>query len=138
MSKGPDRFYVDLNDRKLYEKIENEQVFSDKTRKEQFMFAMATGFRNGVKRPIETREGFFLAKDLRSEDEALMYALALFDHDSPEVLLDRKEVFQIAEQYAHAGIRLLADKVESVEFGSFDKIYERELKTLLDEIEDHP
>ena len=30
-----------------------------------------------------------------------------------------KKAYKIAEEYAHAGIKLLVDKIESVEFGSF-------------------
>lgn len=138
----PDRINIDKKDRKLYDdKLDNEELlrFSGRggrrTRKEQFLFALAFGFRNKVKRPLESKEGFFLIKDLHPEDEALLNAVALYDTGNPEVLSDRKEVFKIAEEYAHAGIKLLVDKIESLEFGSFDKVLEMELKEMLKEPE---
>ncbi len=135
MKKGPDRLNVDPKDRReLYKKIEEEKIFKDKTRKEQFLFAMAIGFKSNIRIPLKAKDGFFLVKDLRAEDEALINSLALFTNNSVEVLADKEKVFKIAEEYAHAGIRLLVDKIESTEFGSFWKHFERELCEIFDEI----
>ena len=138
MANIPDRLYIAKGDRDLYDGMNKEGMlkFKDpggtRTRKEQFLFAMATGFKSGLRRPIENRDsgGFFLSKDLRGEDMALLNAVALADTGSPEVLVDRPEVFRIAEEYAHAGIRILADKVDSTSFGSFEKKLEKELRAL--------
>jgi len=51
-----------------------------------------------------------------------------------DVLMDDDEVFKIAEEYAHAGIRLLADEIKASSFGSFTKKFEKELFELLKEI----
>ena len=37
-------------------------MFKGRTRKEQFLFAMALGVRNDITIPLRTQEGFFLAK----------------------------------------------------------------------------
>jgi hypothetical protein len=134
MSTEPDRLYIARTDRELYDKLQDEDMFKSKTRKEQFLFAMAMGFRNQVRQQLDTREGIFLAKDMGPEDEALVDAVALHSSDSADGLLDRKAVFQIAEEYAHAGIRLVLAKIEAIEFGSFDKAYEGEVRELREEL----
>lgn len=129
MARAPDRLSVDKADRDLYDHdAVGSEVFADKpTRKEQFLVAMAVGFKNEVRRPLKSREGFFLAKDMRLEDEALMDAVAVSETGSADVLSDREEVFRIAEEYAHAGIRLLHDRATSGQPGSFLKRLEVEL-----------
>lgn len=122
-----DRLHIDVNDRELYDKIEEQEMFKGRTRKEQFLFAMALGVRNDITIPLRTREGFFLAKDLRPEDEALINAVVLWHEGSVDILSDKEKAYKIAEEYAHAGIKLLVDKIESVEFGSFWKQFEKEL-----------
>lgn len=134
MAKVPDRLYVDEKDRVLYERIESTGMFRGKTRKEQFLLALGLGFNNGLKRPLGKREGFFLTKDMRPEDEALLNAVAAYDAKSLEVLCDKSEVFKIAEEYAHAGIKILADKIEATQYGSFQKRLESELYELYKEI----
>lgn len=136
----PDRINVDKKDRELYKKLDGEEFlkFKDsggkRTRKEQFFFAMAIGFKNNIKRPLNTKEGFFLIKDLLPTDEALINAVAIHDYGSVEILATKGEVFKIAEEYAHAGIRLLIDKIESTEFGKFEKKIEQEIFEIYNKI----
>ena len=136
MARLPDRLYVDKEDRELYDHdtVKNE-ILRGRTRKEQFLFAMAIGFKSQVKRPLGTREGFFLAKNMRPEDEALIDAVAIHKTGSADVLSDREVVFRIAEEYAHAGIRLLYDSVTSGQPGSFFKKLEVELFSLLEDMD---
>ncbi|VVB86457.1 Uncharacterised protein [uncultured archaeon] len=125
MSNIPDRINVEKGERdNLYDKIE---LFKGKSRKEQFLFAMAIGFKNKVKRRLETTDGFFLIKDMRLEDEVLINAIAINDFNSVEVLSNKEDVFKIAEEYAHAGIKLLYDKMKSTQFGSFEKQFEKDI-----------
>jgi len=133
MAIMPDRINIDKNDRELYNKLDGEEFLrSNKSggkriRKEQFFFAMAIGFKNNMKRPLDIKEGFFLIKDLLPKDEALINAIAINDHNSVEILADIEELYKIAEEYAHAGIKLLVDKIGSIEFGKFEKIFEQEI-----------
>ena len=63
-------------------------------------------------------------------------AIAINDNNSVDVLANREEVFQIAEEYAHAGIRLLHDKIKSTQLGgSFDKQFEKELIDIYKELD---
>lgn len=133
MSNIPDRIDIEKGERDtLYDNID---IFKNKSRKEQFIFAMAIGYKNKVKRKLETREGFFLIKDMRLDDEALINAIAINDTNSVEVLANKEDVFRIAEEYAHAGIKLLFDKIESTQFGSFEKQFEKELFDAYNELD---
>lgn len=128
MSSNPDRLFIELSDRELYKKVtEDSGLFRDKNNKEQFLFAMAVGVGNQLRMPFKKRDGFFLEKDLRTEDEALIDAVALSEEDNVDILADKSRVYRIAEEYAHAGIKILLDKIESIEFGSFWKQLEKEL-----------
>jgi hypothetical protein len=127
MSEMPDRLYMGEDDRSLYDKLETENMFKGKTRKEQFLFAMSFGFKHKIKRALIRKEGLFLAKDLHPEDEALINAVAIYDTNSLQVLTDKGAAFKIAEEYAHAGIRLLTAWIDSVSFGSVVKQLEKEL-----------
>ena len=74
-SAVPDRLSIEKGDReKYYDKVE---IFKDKSRKEQFFLAMSLGFKNRAKCSLDKKEGFFLSKDLHSEDEALLNALLM-------------------------------------------------------------
>lgn len=141
MPQIPDRLHIDKEDRKLYDELDKENMlkFKDKggrrTRKEQFIFSMVIGYKNKIKRPLDTKDGFFNTRDMRLEDEAIIDAIAINDNKSVDVLANREEVFQIAEEYAHAGIRLLYDRIKSTQLGgSFDKQFEKELIDIYKEL----
>jgi hypothetical protein len=128
MARIPDRLFVDKADRDLYDHDAlKSEIFAGKTRKEQFLFAMSIGFKNQVHRPLDTKENFFLTKDMNTEDETMVDMVAIHHTGSEDVLVNREEVFRIAEEYAHAGIRLLHDQVASGQPGSFLKKLEWDL-----------
>lgn len=136
MVKSPDTFDFDRSDRKLYkDDALASEIFTGMQNRDMFLLAMAFGFRKKVRRPLETREHFFQARDLRPEDEVLVDSVAIHDTGSAEVLSDRKAVFKIAEEYAHAGIRLLHDTATSGQPGSFIKKLEYDLFSLLGELD---
>ena len=135
-ARVPDRLYIDKADRELYsDKTLASEVFAQRENKDRFLFAMCLGFKHDVRRPLNTRDGFILAQTLHPEDEALMDAVALHETGSAEVLANRAEVFGIAEEYAHAGIRLLHGEATSGQPGSFFKRLELELFDLLETVD---
>jgi len=136
MSEEPDRFYINQGDRDLYDSLVEEGYFIEKNRRDQFMLAMAYGFKNDVPKKFDEREqgGFFRTEDLRLEDRTILNAIALHHIDGEiEDLENKKRVFNIAEKYAHGGIRILSDKIESLQYGSFWKHLEKEVKELYQE-----
>lgn len=131
MQDIPDRIYVDKKDRNLFNKLDQEDMLKFKgggrTRKEQFLFAMAIGFKNDICYALETKEALFNARDLQPEDEALINAIAINKAGSVEILSQRAEVYRIVEEYAHGGIKILCYKIKSTPLGTFDKMLEKEL-----------
>ena len=125
---NPDRLYIDKKDRNLYMSLKNEEFFKDRANKELFLFAMAIGFKYGEKLSLESREGFVRTEYLRPEDIVLMYATAVFENNGDiTVIRDKDKVCKIAEEYAHAGIRILTGKIESIQLGTFEKNFEKEM-----------
>lgn len=134
-ARVPDRLYIDRADRELYDdQTLKSEVFAQRENRDQFLFAMCLGFKHRVRRHLNSREGFFLAKNLRPKDEALIDSVALHESKSADVLADREQVFLIAEEYAHAGIRLLHGEATSGQPGSFIKRLELELFELLEDL----
>jgi len=136
MSITPDRLHVAIEDRKIYEKIRDfDEIFKKKNNKEIFIFAMAYGFKNQARVPFNKKEGFFLEKDLKPYDISMLNAVALYETNSVDALLDKGEIYRISEEYAHAGIRLLVDQIDNLEFVSFWKKFEKELLGKYESIE---
>ena len=132
-ARVPDRLYIDRADRGLYDdRTLKSEVFAQRENRDQFLFAMCLGFKRGMRRVLNTREGFFLAKNLRPRDEALIDSIAIYETGSVDVLADREEVFRIAEEFAHTGIWLLHGEITSGQPGSFLKKLELELFDLLE------
>lgn len=134
MAKDPDRLYVDgEDDRKKYEELSKDEFFSSMSRKDQFFLAMAIGFNNKVKQPLAKREGLFLAKDMQADDEALINAVILHDTDNLDSLTDKVTAYRTAEEYAHAGLKLLINKI-SGPHGTSRKIFEKEINDEKDKL----
>jgi len=136
----PDRIHIDEEDRAIIKTMDDHpeadvrQLLStnapvNRSRKEQFLYFMAIGVAHNTKLPIKKREsgGFFLLKDLKPEDNTLIDAVAIWHEGKADVLSDRSKVLEIAEGYAHAGVRFVADSIESQQPGSFLKKIEQNL-----------
>jgi hypothetical protein len=140
MAKLPDRINIDKSDREIYNSLDQEEILKFKggrrTRREQFIFSLAVGFNNKIKSEseIENKEGWFNARELQSEDYAILNAVALFHTGTTDILTKKDLVFKIAEVYAHIGIRLLSNKIKNTPYGSFDKILEKDLDDLFSKI----
>lgn len=128
MKKQPDRLSIDKKDRPLYKDLEEkEEMFKGMKNKDMFMLAMIIGFDNDSQSELKAKDGFFLEKDLNDDDRALLNAVAMHDADGVEVLKDTGEVYKIAEQYAHFGIRIIQDWIKGSPHGSFPKEFESKI-----------
>lgn len=133
MNELPDRVRMDSKAIKIADKID---IFTDKDtiRKEQFMFALAFGFNNKTKMPLKDKKSFFHSKLLQGEEIALINAVAMLETGSLEILTDIKNSIEIAEEYAHGGLLLLYDQIQSTQLGSYDVDLEEELIKLYNNI----
>lgn len=128
--KEPDRLYIQTSDIEDYDRLkEKDSQLAGKENKDLFMMAMCIGFHEGS--PVElgksSKEGFVRIEYLKERDKSIMKAIAVAKDGSLDVLLDKRKVYSIAEQYAAGGIKLLKDKIFSGGYGSFSKKLESEL-----------
>ncbi len=128
----PDRLYISKIDRKMYEDID---LLNKTVNKEAFLIAMSFGFKNKIRTELKKpKDGFFLLKYLNSEDIALMKAVALADVKKLDILVDESKVFQIVEEYAHSGIKILSDLIKSRPYADSDEIIEKEISKVFNEL----
>ena len=133
ISKEPDRLYIRKSDRKDYDRLlEKDSPFVGKENKDLFMMALITGFHEGTRIKLDKREGFFLLYHLNDKENSIIKAIAVAKEGDLNILLDKKKIYSIAEEYATSGIKLLKDKVFSGGYGSYIKKLESEL---IDEFE---
>lgn len=133
VNKEPDRLYIRKSDRKDYDRLlEKDSPLVGKENKDLFTMALITGFHEGTRVKLDKREGFFLLYHLNNEENSIIKAIAVAEEGDLNILLDKKKVYSIAEEYAAGGIKLLRDKVFSGEYGSYIKKLESEL---IDEFE---
>jgi hypothetical protein len=132
-SKLPDRFYVDKKDISLYEKLKAETFFKKKDNKDLFLMAMAYGHKAKSRQKLSTREGYFRAEYLKSRDWALINAICL-SLEGIDTLSDGERMFLIAEECAHGGIQLLIGELEAIQYGSYDKHFEKKILDMVGEL----
>jgi len=134
VAKSPDRLFIEPEDRHRYRKLQDEAFFAGLTNKDLFLLAMAVGYRHDRAKSLTRREGFFLAKDLKTEDEAILNAVAL-SISGTEVLNELSEVYRLAEELAHGGLVLLSSEIDDTALGSFEKKLELDVHEMLNELE---
>ena len=128
MSKAPDRLSINKSDRNDYSRLlEKDSPFSGKENKDLFIMAMIVGFHEGKRIKLDKKDGFFLLYHLDDNEDTIIKAIAVAKEGNLNVLIDKKKVYSIAEEYAAGGIKLLKDKVFSEGFGSYIKELESSL-----------
>jgi len=132
-NKMPDRLNIRKSDRKDYNRLlEKDSPFAGKENKDLFMMALIVGFHEEIRVKLDGKEGFFLLYHLNDKENSIIKAIAVAEEGDLNILLDKKKVYSIVEEYAAGGIKLLKDKVFSGGYGSYIKKLESEL---IDEFE---
>jgi len=103
-----DRLYISVHNRALLEKIDDilKPSHNNLERKEIFFIAMALG----LDTPEEIKgkkDGLFLLKNLRDNEINLLNVCAWHHYHDVDILSDTNKVFDIAEQCANAGFKLI-------------------------------
>jgi len=136
--EGPKVINVGKRDKKDFDLLKEDKssFFYGRDHKEIFIMAMVYGFLNNSSKPLgEKHEGGHCRVETLSEkDITLIKALAVKKTGSLDVLLDLKEVYSIAEEYATGGISYLKNDVFSKQHGSYEKRLEELLAELHDKI----
>jgi hypothetical protein len=135
MLAEPAIIYVDNHDLDLYDKLPEDILnFNKRDRKDQFLFALAVGFKFGAKSKLNKKKDFFRSSYLLPKDENLLRSVAWFETKDTEVLNNWIKIFEIAEMYAHGGIKLLYENVKNTPYGKFEKKIEEEIIEKLGDI----
>ena len=129
MKKKPDRLYVDKDDLKDFKLLQDEKdsPFYKRENKDVFIMATIMGLKYGARMPLKSKEGFFREEYLNNDERSIIKAIAISEEKDVSVLNDMDKVYQIAEEFAKAGIRYLRDSVFTKEHGSYLKRLESEL-----------
>lgn len=127
-NKEPDRLYVRRSDIEDYDRLkEKDSPLASKDNKDLFMMAMSIGFYEGARTELGSKKDFVRIEYLTDREKSIIKAIAVAEEKGLDVLLDKKKVYSIAEEYAAGGIKLLKDKVFSGGYGSFSKKLESDL-----------
>jgi hypothetical protein len=110
----PDRLYIAEGDRETkYRKLlAKGSPLERQDTKDLFVLAMLKGIELN-KDPIlgPNKDGYVRTSYLVPRDRALIYAVAVHRTGSLEVLMDKKQTFEIAERYACGGVQALVEDV---------------------------
>lgn len=125
--QAPDYVYIDESHHPLYvalrEPQEEEKRPPFKGMKNLFMLAAFIGFLQEKWVPLGTnRRNIFARTVFKQDDLALLRTLALAKTGSPEVLLNEKEIQNIAEGYANGGIIVIKEQVEDAPGGRVENL----------------
>jgi hypothetical protein len=120
--------YIDKKDTDSFDKLRQKpSPFANGQNKDIFLAALVVGYHEGVKLPLQSKEGYFRTEYLKDEEKALIKSIAVATTGDLNILLDEQKIYSIAEEYATGGISLLRDKVQSGGYGSYAKKLENEL-----------
>jgi hypothetical protein len=126
--EDPTRLYIERPDKEKYDSLLGKDgVFAGKDNKDVFIMAMVIGYSRGVRVELVRKEGYVRFEYLKDRDKSIMKSIAVADRGTLDVLLNKKMVYSIAEEYAAGGIKLLVDMVFGGSYGSFEKRLESEL-----------
>ena len=136
--EGPKVINVGKKDKKDFDLLREDKssFFYGRDHKEIFFMAIVYGFMNNNSKALGDKHsgGHFRVETLSEGDKTLIKALAVKKTGSLDVLLNLKEVYSIAEQYATGGISYLKNGVFSKQHGSYAKRLEELLVELHDKI----
>jgi len=136
--EGPKVINVESKKKKDFDLLKEDRTsfFYGKDHKDVFLMAMVYGFINNSINPLGEKHsgGHCRVETLNERDITLIKALAVKKTGSLEVLLDLKEAYSIAEQYANGGISYLKSDVFSKQYGHYTKRLEELLVELYEKI----
>lgn len=91
--------------------VESEDSpFYEQTRKNLFIFAMGYGRKKAGRREVNASHALFGLSALSDEQDWIIRATAVKHEGDPGVLRDERQVYEIAREYAKAGIHELHSK----------------------------
>lgn len=107
---------------------EKNSPLEGKDNKYIFMLAIAIGFRAKCRAILPKGKDDLIRTEYLSDlERSILKSIAVAEEGTLDVLLDKKKVYSIAEEYAAGGIQLLMDQIFRGGFGSYAKKLESDL-----------
>lgn len=130
----PSMVSIDKKDRKVYEELKEDSFFGSCDNKDLFFMCAGFGFFYKKRKTIEAIDGFFRASYLNDKELGLMNAINFSAYTPVEVSNLGAKIFQLIEEYAHAGLYLMKDFINSKQWGSTDTEMEKFLLQVYDTV----
>jgi len=107
------KFFVDKRAYELFKKLieEEHSPFYGMDFKDVFIFAMALGYATKRRKPLESKRELAYIDVFNDLQQALIKSIAITTERKLEVLMNEKEIFRIAEEYANEGIYMLYELI---------------------------
>lgn len=131
-SDAPRELDVDeYHHEKFKDLVQNERSpFYKKTMGDVFIYAMALGYFNNETIPLKKRKGTIPLTAVKDQ-LWLIKSIAISKTNYLGVLLNEKDIYEIAEEYANGGIVLLYNMVLGDHPGDSDKLLEAQIRDIL-------
>jgi len=117
-SSAPKELRIDESTKGDYEGLLNgtgkyiHSPFTNLTYYNVFLVAMSLGAIRGKRRPLNKKLNFIKSQLFKNNyGEALIQALAVFEIGSPSIIIDKNEMYSIAEEYANGGLEILVEQI---------------------------
>lgn len=115
--------------KELYEKLTREKgsPFFGREYREIFMVAMALGFKNKSMIPLKKKIPQIPLRAFSTEEKWVIKFIAIKEEKNIEILSNLKKAYNIAEEYANGGLKILSEMVFA-HTTNFDEVLEEELR----------
>jgi len=119
--KAPDRIYVPRR-AEFNKLLEVGSPLAGKELKHIFMFALTIGYYEKLRIELpKQKEDLIRIEYLNDKEKCIIEAIAIESCNDINIILDKKKIYSIAEEFAAAGIGVLKNKIFGSEYGSFIK-----------------
>lgn len=130
-----DRVFINGDYRTMVDQMKDTDIlgFSMVENKDSFMLAVAMGIENPIE--VKNKDGWFLTKNIKTDDKALMAAVLLgtADNDSDvDAFSDLDKAIDLCEKCAETGFYQLKKKKDEADYDA--DVMERQLLKELDQL----
>lgn len=119
-----DRVYISGSDRPIYDTLKkySDSPLKGRKNKEIFMMAMIIGFyKTGVRTELKNPVDYDHVENLGPDRRTIIKAIAVAE-EGMNVLDDEEKIYNIANEYAATGIKILESMVNNHEYDFIKKL----------------
>lgn len=109
---------------------ESNTIFSGKTQKDLFIFAMALGKNEGRKSGVKDKQPNASVAAMSEKQKWALLSIGLNENNDLTCLKDESELYETAEKYAEEGLKILESHIDHHGI-NYAKALEVELKEIL-------